>query len=61
MIVVAFVIAAVATPPDIMSQFMLALPLILLFEGSLFVMWILNRNADKVEGGDESSEGQTPA
>ena len=44
-----------------MSQFMLALPLILLFEGSLFVMWILNRNADKVEGGDESSEGQTPA
>ena len=61
MIVVAFVIAAVATPPDIMSQFMLALPLILLFEGSLFVMWVLNRNADKVERGDEGSEGQTPA
>src|SRR3546814_20902979 len=34
-ILVAFVIAAVATPPDVLSQFMLAIPLICLYELSL--------------------------
>lgn len=38
MIVLAFVIAAVATPPDVISQLMLAIPLWALFEGSLLVM-----------------------
>lgn len=38
MIVLAFVIAAVATPPDVISQLMLAVPLVLLFEGSLLAM-----------------------
>ena len=36
-IVGAFIIAAVVTPPDVVSQFMLALPLCLLFEVGLFV------------------------
>jgi sec-independent protein translocase protein TatC len=35
-IVGAFVIAAVLTPPDIMSQCSLALPLVALYEGSIF-------------------------
>lgn len=43
MIVLAFVIAAVATPPDVISQLMLAIPLVLLFEGSLLVMRFLER------------------
>jgi sec-independent protein translocase protein TatC len=43
MIVLAFVIAAVATPPDVISQLMLAIPLILLFEGSLVVMRLMER------------------
>lgn len=38
MIVAAFVIAAVATPPDVISQLMLAIPLVALFEGALLVM-----------------------
>ena len=38
MIVVAFVIAAIFTPPDVFSQVMLAVPLILLFEGALLVI-----------------------
>ncbi len=42
-ILVAFVIAAVATPPDIISQFMLAIPLILLYEASLVVIWFTER------------------
>ncbi|HMO67242.1 MAG TPA: twin-arginine translocase subunit TatC [Novosphingobium sp.] len=37
-IVGVFVIAAIATPPDVISQLMLALPLMLLFEGALLVM-----------------------
>jgi sec-independent protein translocase protein TatC len=35
-IVVAFVIAAVLTPPDVLSQMSLALPLVLLYEGSIW-------------------------
>jgi sec-independent protein translocase protein TatC len=46
MIVAAFVVAAVATPPDVISQLMLAIPLVLLFEGSLLVMWFLDRKSE---------------
>ena len=37
MIVGAFVIAAIVTPPDIVSQFALAVPMCLLFELGLLV------------------------
>jgi sec-independent protein translocase protein TatC len=33
-----FVVAAVATPPDVVSQLILAIPLMILFEGSLLLM-----------------------
>jgi sec-independent protein translocase protein TatC len=33
-----FVVAAVATPPDVISQLILAIPLMILFEGSLLLM-----------------------
>lgn len=51
MIVLAFVIAAVATPPDVISQLMLAVPLVLLFEGSLIAMRLLEprRNSDDAQ------------
>jgi sec-independent protein translocase protein TatC len=40
-IVIAFVIAAVLTPPDVLSQMSLALPLLLLYEASvLSVRWV---------------------
>jgi sec-independent protein translocase protein TatC len=42
-ILVAFVVAAVATPPDVLSQFMLAVPLILLYEISLVAIWFTER------------------
>ncbi len=35
-IVIAFVIAAVLTPPDVLSQMSLAIPLMLLYEGSIW-------------------------
>jgi sec-independent protein translocase protein TatC len=42
-IVGAFAIAAVATPPDVLSQFMLAVPLIALYEISLIAIWFTER------------------
>jgi sec-independent protein translocase protein TatC len=45
-IVLAFVIAAVLTPPDVLSQMSLALPLVALFEGSIWsVRWVEKRQA----------------
>jgi sec-independent protein translocase protein TatC len=35
-IVIAFVIAAILTPPDVLSQMSLALPLVALYEGSVW-------------------------
>jgi sec-independent protein translocase protein TatC len=42
-ILVAFVIAAIATPPDVLSQLMLAIPLIILYEISLIAIWFTER------------------
>lgn len=45
-IVIAFVIAAVLTPPDVLSQMSLALPLVALYEGSVWsVRWVEKRAA----------------
>jgi sec-independent protein translocase protein TatC len=44
-IVGAFVIAAVLTPPDVISQLSLAIPLMLLYEGSIWsVRWVEKRH-----------------
>ncbi|MGP9810821.1 twin-arginine translocase subunit TatC [Rhodopseudomonas sp. NSM] len=43
-IVGAFVIAAVLTPPDIISQMSLALPLMVLYEGSIFAVAFVERD-----------------
>jgi sec-independent protein translocase protein TatC len=42
-IVVAFVIAAILTPPDVISQLLLAVPLVLLYEVSLVAIWFTER------------------
>ena len=47
-ILVAFIVAAVATPPDVISQCMLAVPLILLYELSLIAIWFTERRRSKV-------------
>lgn len=48
-----FIIAAIATPPDVISQLMLALPLMALFEGTLLLMRFTEKRAaeDKVGEG----------
>lgn len=45
-IVVAFVVAAVLTPPDVLSQFALAVPIILLYEISILIIRYMQRQDD---------------
>jgi sec-independent protein translocase protein TatC len=49
-IVGAFVIAAIVTPPDVISQFMLAVPLWLLYElGVIIAGWVVKKRVDDGE------------
>ena len=43
-------VAAVITPPDLLSQVLLLIPLLLLFEGSLLFMWLGERREAKAAG-----------
>ena len=48
----AFIVAAIITPPDVFSQFFLAVPMILLFEAGLIVSRWMKRAADAAGDGD---------
>ncbi|MBB5050165.1 sec-independent protein translocase protein TatC [Afipia massiliensis] len=50
-IVVAFVIAAVLTPPDVISQMSLAIPLLILYEGSILAVAVVEKKAAKQAAG----------
>jgi sec-independent protein translocase protein TatC len=52
-IVGAFVIAAIVTPPDVISQFMLAVPLCVLYEVGLLVASRMKPSEREKEGGEE--------
>jgi sec-independent protein translocase protein TatC len=55
MIVAAFILAAVLTPPDVVSQLMLAIPLLLLYEITIVAIWFTDRRAAKQEAAEEAS------
>ena len=40
----AFIVAAILTPPDIFSQTLMAIPMILLYESSICVVFVLERS-----------------
>jgi sec-independent protein translocase protein TatC len=44
-IVIAFIIAAVLTPPDVLSQASLAIPLLALYEGSILAVRMVEKRA----------------
>jgi len=50
MIVGAFVVAAVVTPPDVLSQFMLAVPMWLLYELGILLAQMIGKSARAEEG-----------
>jgi sec-independent protein translocase protein TatC len=57
-IVVAFIIAAVLTPPDVLSQASLAIPLLLLYEGAIFAVAMVEK---KAAASTAASAGAPPA
>lgn len=54
-IVFAFVVAAVLTPPDVLSQFALAVPLCLLFEASIWSVRLIEKRRDEAAKSAESA------
>jgi sec-independent protein translocase protein TatC len=57
-IVIAFVIAAVLTPPDVLSQASLAIPLLLLYEGAIVAVRMVEK---KAATSNQASAGAPPA
>ncbi|KLI64241.1 twin-arginine translocase subunit TatC [Aurantiacibacter marinus] len=60
-IVAVFAVAAIITPPDPVTQIMLAAPLIVLFEGSLLLMRITEKRGLKAKAAEstDDTEGAT--
>lgn len=54
-IVGAFVIAAIFTPPDVISQFMLAVPLCLLYEAGIFIASLMIKKRHQETQADSSA------
>jgi sec-independent protein translocase protein TatC len=59
-IVVAFVIAAVLTPPDVLSQMSLAIPLLLLYEGSIWSVKLVEGKAKPPGAAGSAGAGSKP-
>jgi sec-independent protein translocase protein TatC len=51
------VVAAIFTPPDPISQISLALPIILLYEISIFLAKLVERKRERAEREDAAGEG----
>ena len=54
-IVGAFAVAAVLTPPDVVSQLLLAIPLCILYELALIAIWFTRRRRKKAEVAEEAA------
>lgn len=54
-IVFVFVVAAVLTPPDVISQLMLAIPMLLLYELSVFSVRRVERKRDAAKAAEDAS------
>jgi len=57
-IVIAFIIAAVLTPPDVLSQMSLAIPLLILYEGSIWSVKMVEGKAARAKA-DAAAAGDT--
>lgn len=54
-------LAAIVTPPDVISQLMLAVPLMLLFEGTLLFMRFTEKREAKAKAAEEAAEASAEA
>ncbi len=55
-VVGAFVLAAVLTPPDVISQMSLALPLLILYEGSIWSVRIVEKKAAAADAAKDAAK-----
>ena len=55
-IVGAFVLAAVLTPPDVISQMSLAIPLLILYEGSIWSVRVVEKKAKAEEAAKAAAD-----
>ena len=60
-IIIALVIAAVLTPPDVISQLSLAIPLVVLYEGSIISVRWAEKRAKSPSSGTSASSAGNPA
>jgi sec-independent protein translocase protein TatC len=54
-LIIVFIIAAILTPPDVMSQTAMAVPMYLLYEGGILFAAILTRSKGAVEAAKQES------
>ena len=59
-IVGAFILAAVLTPPDVLSQMSLAVPLMLLYEGSIWSVRVVEKKAKAEEAAKAAAAAAPP-
>jgi sec-independent protein translocase protein TatC len=57
-IVAAFALSAVLTPPDVWSQMLLAIPLVLLYEVALIGIWFTERKRARTAPAEEEDEAK---
>lgn len=55
-IVISFIAAAVLTPPDIISQVMLGIPIVILYEISIHLARLMEKRRDRAEAEAETAE-----
>ena len=60
-IVGAFILAAILTPPDVLSQMSLAVPLMLLYEGSIWSVRIVEKKAKAEEAAKDVEKAAAEA
>ena len=57
-LVKAFVIAAIFTPPDVLSQLLLALPLVILFQAGIWLVKFFGKSQDEIDGMPKDDEDE---
>ncbi|MGZ3411610.1 MAG: twin-arginine translocase subunit TatC [Xanthobacteraceae bacterium] len=60
-VVICFIVAAVLTPPDILSQFSLAIPLLILYEGSIWSVKFVEKKAAASKATADAEAAAKPA
>jgi sec-independent protein translocase protein TatC len=49
-VIVILIVAAIVTPPDVVSQIIVTIPMLLIYEASILISKIVIRNKDKANG-----------